>query len=53
MFPHEIVNAEMQCHSELVHFEAFAVSKPFALKSLQFPDSQKRAFYVTWLDSRS
>ncbi len=47
MFPHEIVNAEMQRDRQLVHFQALAVAKSFALKSLQFlPHGQERALYV-------
>jgi hypothetical protein len=38
----EIVNAEMQRDSQLVRFKVFAISKPFAFKSLQFlPDGQE------------
>jgi hypothetical protein len=47
MLPHEVVNAEMVRHVQLVYFQAFAVSKSFALKSLQFlPHGQKRALYA-------
>ena len=47
MLAYEIVNAELERHRQLVHFKAFAVAKPFALKPLQFlPDSQECALYV-------
>ncbi len=47
MFPNEIVNAEMQNHSQLVHFQALAVAKAFTLKSLQFlTHCQKCSLYV-------
>jgi len=44
MFANEVVNAKVQRHGQLVHFEAFAVAKTFSLKSLQFlPYGQKCA----------
>ena len=47
MLANKVVNAEMQHDREIVHFEAFAVAKAFALKSLQFlPHGQERALYM-------
>ena len=47
MFPNEVVNAEMQCDRQLVHFQALAIAKAFSLKPLQFlPDCQKCALYM-------
>jgi len=44
MLQNKVVNAGMQCHGQLMHFQAFAVAKSLALKSLQFLPCVNRCF---------
>ena len=47
MLAHEVVDAKVKRHGQLVHFEVFAIAKPFALKTFQFlPHGQKCPFNV-------